>query len=279
MEFQGKIVVVTGAAAGIGQALAREYAHQGARVVLADINLAPQESTVVELRRSGLEAYAYEVDVSSDEQVTEFAASVLRDVGVPWVIHNNAAITWSGSIVDIEIEDLRQQIDVNVFGYLRVTNAFLPSMIDRGSGQIAITASPNGINPPPMVAANLAAYCLSKAANVSMAQCLAVTLKPLGIAVSLLFPDLTNTHQGRQFTGKASTEFHQMLAHIMSNATAADNVAKRLIEGIKVGKFFVNAMPGYEAALLEWAKNELDPHRDWVGENTPRLMKSRLGQV
>lgn len=270
MDFKDRIVVVTGAAGGIGQAAAREYAHQGARVVLADINLAPQQSTVLELRKSGLEAHAYEVDVSSDEQVAKFAASVIQGVGIPDVIHNNAAMTRSGSIIAIEIEDLRQQIDVNVFGYLRVTNAFLPAMIDRGSGHIAITASPNGINPPPMVAANLAAYCISKAANVSTAQCLAVTLKPLGITVSLLFPDLTNTGGGRQLMGKASTEFHQTLAHIMSLGTGADVVAKKLIEGIKIGKFFVNATPGYETALVEWAKNELDPQRDWVQENTPR---------
>lgn len=265
MDYKNKIVVVTGAARGIGQATAKEYARAGARVILADVLAEPQEATVSELRAAGLEAYAYKCDVSSDEQVAQFAAAVQREVGVPDIVHNNAVMIRSGGIVDLDVESIRRQLDVNVLGYLRVTKAFLPAMIERKSGWIAITASPNGLNPPPIVSGNMLAYCLSKAAGVSMAQCMAVSLKPLGIGVSVLFPDVTYTESVEELSGTASPEFHHGFRHFIRNESrSADVVAKNLVEGLKTAKFFVNAYPGWPDALAAWATHDLDPQLDWM---------------
>ncbi|KEF54373.1 uncharacterized protein A1O9_09539 [Exophiala aquamarina CBS 119918] len=265
MEFGNKIVIVTGAARGIGQAAAREYARQGARVVLADINMTEQQTTASQLRASGYEANAYKVDISKDEEVHQFATWVTENIGIPDLIHNNAVMLRSGGILDIEIEDIQELMNVNVFGYLRVVRAFLPAMLERGSGHIAVTASPNGINPQPMVSANLAAYCLCKAADVSLAQCLAVSLKPLGLSVSLLFPNISYTESVEELSGKAPAEFHQGLAQVMmAHGTSPETNAKMLIEGLKEGKFFVNAHPGYELVLREWVSHDLDPLVDWV---------------
>ncbi|KAK6365135.1 hypothetical protein LTS17_011613 [Exophiala oligosperma] len=257
MEFKSKIIVVTGAARGIGRAAAIEYARQGARVVLADINMAEQQATVSQLRASGYDAHAYKVDISLDEEVHRFAAWVVKNLGAPDLIHNNAVMLRSGGILDIDIDDVQEQMNVNVFGYLRVVRAFLPAMLERGNGHIAVTASPNGINPQPLVSANLAAYCLCKAADVSLAQCLAVSLKPRGLSVSLLLPDISYT--------ESAAEFHQGLAQVMiAHGTSPETNAKILIEGLKEGKFFVNADPGYEDALKDWVSNDLNPLVDWV---------------
>ncbi|KAJ9634175.1 hypothetical protein H2204_006506 [Knufia peltigerae] len=265
MEFKSKIIVVTGAARGIGRAAAIEYARQGARVVLADINMAEQQATVSQLRASGYDAHAYKVDISLDEEVHRFAAWVIKNLGAPDPIHNNAVMLRSGGILDIDIDDAQEQMNVNVFGYLRVVRAFLPAMLERGDGHIAVTASPNGINPQPLVSANLAAYCLCKAADVSLAQCLAVSLKPRGLSVSLLLPDISYTESVKELSGKATAEFHQGLAQVMiAHSTSPETNAKILIEGLKEGKFFVNAHPGYEDALKDWVSNDLNPLVDWV---------------
>lgn len=269
MDLKGKVVVVTGAARGIGQAVAQEYAHRGARVVLADISVAAQQEAVSRLQESGHEAYSFQVDVAKDNEVKQFAAQVIKEVGVPDIVHNNAAIIRSGSIIDIEIEDLLQQMDVNVFGYLRVTQAFVRAMIERGQGKIVITASPNGLFPAPMVSANLAAYCLCKAADVSMAQCLAATLKPHGITVSVLFPDMTFSDGIGKIEGKASDEFHQAVGqHMATNGVAAEVNARGLIDGVQSGAFFVSAHPSIKSGLAAWASNGIDPLKDWLDPNT-----------
>lgn len=271
MDLKDKIVVVTGAARGIGQAVASEYAHRGARVVLADISGPAQDKVRSQLREKGHEVHSFKVDVSQDSEVKQFAAQVIKDIGVPDIVHNNAAIIRSGSIIDLEIEDLYRQMDVNVFGYIRVTQAFVRAMIERGSGKIVITASPNGLNPPPMVSANLAAYCLCKAADISMAQCLAVTLKPHGVTVSVLFPDLTFSDGIAELQGKASDEFHKGLIHYATTTgVPADVNAQALVDGIQSGLFFVTAHPGIEAGVAAWASNGIDPQTDWLVVNTVR---------
>ncbi|KAK2936749.1 Short-chain dehydrogenase/reductase SDR [Fusarium oxysporum f. sp. vasinfectum] len=151
-DCKGKVVVVTGAARGIGQAVSVKFAELGATVVLADIQLAPQEETVAELKRKGLSAYAFQCDVTSDESVAAFATSVLESAGVPGIVYNNAVLVRSGGVLDASPNNIRHELDVNVLGYLRMAQAFLPYMISRGEGWVVNTASPNAFIPPPIVA-------------------------------------------------------------------------------------------------------------------------------
>lgn len=143
MDYQGKIIIVTGAAHGLGRAVAVEFARAGAKVVLADIQQEPQLATVEALRQAGLKAWAFQCDVGSDESVAAFAAAVQKDIGVPDIIYNNAVLIRSGGIIDLDMASLQQQVNVNVFGYIRILQAFLPDMTARGSGWIVNTASPN----------------------------------------------------------------------------------------------------------------------------------------
>lgn len=264
MDYEGKIIIVTGAAHALGRAVAVEFAKASAKVILADIQQEPQLATVEALRQAGLKAWAFQCDVGSDESVAAFAAAVHKDNGVPDIIYNNAVLIRSGGIVDLDMTSLQQQVNVNVFGYIRIVRAFLPGMTTRGTGWIVNTASPNGNVPIPPVASNLFPYCLCNAADISMSQCMAVSLKPLGIGVSVVFPDITYAETVDSLSGTSSDEFHQVFTSFLKQqGKDVDVVGKKIVETLRAGQFFVNVCPGYEDALIELAKGRMDPTVDF----------------
>lgn len=267
MDYQDKIIVVTGAAHGLGRAVAVEFSKAGAHVVLADIQQTPQLATVEALRQAGIKAWAFQCDVGNDDSVSAFATAVQKEVGVPDIIYNNAVLIRSGGIIDLDMASLQQQVNVNVFGYIRMVQAFLPAMAARGTGWIVNTASPNGNMPIPPVASNLFSYCLCKAADISMSQCMAVSLKPLGVGVSVVFPDITYTETVDSLSGTSSDEFHQTFTSFLKQqGKNVDIVGKRIVDALRGGEFFVNVCPGYEDAVVELAKNKLNPMLDYFAE-------------
>ncbi|KAF5021879.1 hypothetical protein F66182_6070 [Fusarium sp. NRRL 66182] len=261
LQYDDKIVVVTGAAGGIGRAVAIEFATAGAIVVIADIQQEPQQATVSRIKDSGDRAYAYHCDVSDDRSVSDFRASVLQDIGVPDILYSNAVFARTGSISTVNLNHLKQEFDVNVLGYIRITQSFLPAMINRGSGWIANTALPNAFVPPPPVAEGMFGYCITKGAEASLTHCMAINLKEKGIGVSLLFPDVTATDSAINLAGNASDEWHtDFRKFIKSVGRPTDDVAKRLVQGLKEERYLVNTYPGFEKVLQTWVDKDLDPH-------------------
>ncbi|KAJ4249728.1 hypothetical protein NW762_012069 [Fusarium torreyae] len=265
LEYENKIIVITGAAGGIGQAVALELAAAGAIVVMADIQFEPQEKTASRIKRSGGRAHAYHCDVSNDESVSKFASSVLEEIGVPDIIYNNAVFTRTGGILTIDLSTLRHELDVNVLGYIRITQSFLPAMIERGSGWIANTASPNAFVPPQPVAEGMLGYCITKGAEVALTQCMAMTLKSKGVGVSLVIPDVTYTESALNISGNASDEWHENFKKFFTKIShPAEGVAKLLVQDLREEKYLVNAHPGFEEVLQDWTQNGLDPHQDYL---------------
>jgi len=265
--YAGKIIVVTGAANGIGSAVATEYAKAGARVVLADVQQELQNSLAEALRRGGFDAHAYYCDVGSNDSVRDFAAAVQTDIGIPDIVHNNAVLIRSGGIIDLDLESLQLQMNINICGYIRVVKAFLPGMIKRGSGHIVNTASPNGNTPALIVAQNLLPYCICKAAAISMSQSMAATLAAHGIAVSVVFPDVTYTETVQGLSGSSSDAFHKGFnAFLKEKGKSTQVIGKRIVDGLRSREFFVNTCPGYEDALVTWANSKMDPTRDYLME-------------
>ncbi|ENH75307.1 Putative oxidoreductase ephD [Fusarium oxysporum f. sp. cubense race 1] len=260
-DCKGKVVVVTGAARGIGQAVSVKFAELGATVVLADIQLAPQEETVAKLKRKGLSAYAFQCDVTSDESVAAFATSVLESAGVPDIVYNNAVLVRSGGVLDASPDNIRHELDVNVLGYLRMAQAFLPHMISRGEGWVVNTASPNAFIPPPIVANNLLGYCITKGAEVSMSYCMATSLRPRDIKVSVVFPDLTYTDSVHELKGNASDEFHRGFVNfVTTQSRSADLVAGRIVDKlVSTEGYVVNVSDGFEESLKAWVNQGIEP--------------------
>lgn len=260
-DCKGKVVVVTGAARGIGQAVSVKFAELGAIVVLADIQLAPQEETVADLKRKGLSAYAFQCDVTSDESVAAFATSVLQSAGVPDIVYNNAVLVRSGGVLDASPDNIRHELDVNVLGYLRMAQAFLPHMISRGEGWVVNMALPNAFIPPPIVANNLLGYYTTKGAEVSMSYCMATLLRHRDIKVSVVFPDLTYTDLVYELKGNASDEFHRGFVNLVTTQSrSADLVAGRIVDKlVSTEGYVVNVSDGFEESLKAWVNQGIEP--------------------
>jgi len=183
--FDGAQALIFGAAQGIGRAVAVEFARRGARVAIADINLAGAEETAGLIASAGGEAMAIACDVTNDESVRAAAAEAEARFGEIDILMNNVGVIVSGNPEDIPLAEWRRLLELNLFSTIRGVEIFLPKMIARGRGYIVNTASFAGLYP---YAVNRLPYVASKAALIAMSESLAIYLHPKGVRVSCLCP-------------------------------------------------------------------------------------------
>ncbi|WP_435127496.1 SDR family oxidoreductase [Actinacidiphila sp. bgisy144] len=190
-RFAGQLVVVTGAASGIGRATALAFAEAGARVVAVDRDAEGAASTAADARRAGAaDAWPEVVDVADAGAMEEFAARTADLRGVPDVVVNNAGIGLAGPFLDTTVADWQQVLDVNLWGVIHGCRLFGRQMAERGQGgHIVNTASAAAFQPSKA----LPAYSTSKAAVLMLSECLRAELAPHGIGVSAICPGLVNT--------------------------------------------------------------------------------------
>ncbi|MDX6356376.1 MAG: hypothetical protein QOF98_3279, partial [Streptomyces sp.] len=190
-RFGGQLVLVTGAASGIGRATVFAFAEAGARVVAVDRDAEGAARTADLARLIGApEAWPETVDVSDAEEMEKLAARTADQYGVPDVVVNNAGIGLAGSFLDTTLEDWKQVLDVNLWGVIHGCRLFGRQMVERGQGgHIVNTASAAAFQP----SRALPAYSTSKAAVLMLSECLRAELAPYGIGVSAICPGLVNT--------------------------------------------------------------------------------------
>ena len=142
--YQGKVAVVTGAASGIGYAIAARAAAEGMTVVLADIDTARLRGAAASLRGAGADVHPAEVDVSDRESVADLARHVRDDVGDAWLLVNNAGVYLSAPFTEMPAADWEFVVGVNLWGVVHGMQAFLPGMVERDSGHVINTSSIDG---------------------------------------------------------------------------------------------------------------------------------------
>ena len=184
MELDGKVVVVTGAGAGIGAALAREIAKANAQhIVVTDINFDNAQAIAKEVNGS-----AKMVDVAKEEQIVELVNSVEEQYGPIDVFCSNA-----GFVTNAGLEDTNERIthmwEVHVMAHIYAARAVLPQMIANGGGYLLNTASAAGL----LTQIGSLAYSVTKGAAISLAQWLSITHHHQGIRVSVLCPQAVRT--------------------------------------------------------------------------------------
>ncbi|WP_338897247.1 SDR family oxidoreductase [Streptomyces sp. TG1A-60] len=190
-RFGGQLVLVTGAAGGIGRATAFAFAEAGAHVIAVDRD-AEGAARTAELSRliGSPEAWAEVVDVSDEQAMEKLAEKVATEYGVVDVLVNNAGIGLSGSFLDTTPEEWRKVLDVNLWGVIHGCRLFGRQMAERGQGgHIVNTASLAAFLP----SRSLPAYSTSKAAVLMLSECLRAELAGQGIGVSAICPGIVNT--------------------------------------------------------------------------------------
>jgi NAD(P)-dependent dehydrogenase (short-subunit alcohol dehydrogenase family) len=266
-EFKDKLVLVTGAARGLGRGMAIEYGKLGAQLIITDILGDQLDQTAADLKKEGFSVHSFQCDLSSDSAVEALGNEVKQNIGVPDILHNNAMYAPHGTVENIDIEGTRKAFEINVLGYMRIVKAFLTEMITRRSGWVVNTASPNGIAPPAAFAVNGIPYNLTKAAEISLSQSLAATLKQYNIGVTVLYPGAVWTGASTKPHGTASKEFEIALHHFfLARAIKPEEAAQALLAGVKEGKFLVTNFKNFEKVLVEFAQNGMDPNAEYSWE-------------
>jgi NAD(P)-dependent dehydrogenase (short-subunit alcohol dehydrogenase family) len=168
-DLKGKVAVVTGAASGIGRAMAERFAREGMKLVLADVEPGPLASAREEIGRGGVEAIAVTTDVSRWEQVEELARKTFETFGTAHVVCNNAGVAPGGAAAwETSQADWAWTIGVNLWGVIHGVRAFVPRLVEQGEGHVVNTASIAGLVTVP----GMSSYCVTKQGVVALSECL-----------------------------------------------------------------------------------------------------------
>jgi len=185
-ELRGRVAVVTGAASGIGFAMARRFAAEGMRLVLADVEEAALAESARALESGGAELLAQPTDVSSAEQVEALADAAFERFGAAHVIANNAGVVCAGPVHELAPQDWDWVLRVNLWGVIHGVRVFTPRLVEQGEGHMLATASIAGLAAVP----GLGAYNVSKFGVVALMETLHHELAEAGskVGVSVLCP-------------------------------------------------------------------------------------------
>lgn len=183
-RLAGKTALITGAARGIGRSFAEAYIHEGARVAIADIDIARATATAEEIG-----ALAVEMDVTDQASIDAAVATTVEAFGQIDILINNAALFTAAPIVEISRADYARVFEINVGGTLFTLQAVARHMIEKGiRGKIINMASQAGRRGEPLVAV----YCATKAAIISLTQSAGLNLIAHGINVNAISPGVVD---------------------------------------------------------------------------------------
>jgi 2,3-dihydro-2,3-dihydroxybenzoate dehydrogenase len=187
--ISGRVAAVTGAAQGIGEAVAWELARRGARVVAVDRNADAVPKTVAAMTDAGLDAADYVVDVRDSAAVDDTVARIERESGPIDILANVAGVLRLGAAVDLTDDDWSTVFAVNTHGVFYLSRAVARGMVARRRGSI-VTVGSNAAAVPRM---HMSAYAASKAATTSFMKCLGLELAGHGIRCNVVSPGSTET--------------------------------------------------------------------------------------
>jgi len=242
--FAGKVAVVTGAGSGIGAELAVALARAGAKVAISDVNLAGLTATEERLKAIGCPARADRLDVSDRAAVLTYADEVRDHFGVVNQIYNNAGVAFFGEIENSEFTDFERVMNVNYWGVVNGTKAFLPHVIASGAGHVVNVSSIWGIFAVP----GQSAYNSSKFAVRGFTEALRQEMKlahhPVG--VTAVYPSGVKTAIARTATGAQGLDVKE-LADLFDNKLAKGSpeaAARTILKGVRKNKAKVLVGPG-----------------------------------
>lgn len=255
-DLANKVVAITGAASGIGRALAHALAAEGCHLALADKNMAGLEETSQEIVEASTPSQAIQIslhslNVARQEAVYQWADAVVSEHGSVDIVINNAGVASIGSIEDMSIEDFNWVFDIVFYGVLYGTKAFLPYLKQRPASTIVNISSVNGFFPFP----NNGPYNCAKHAVKALNQTLIQELDGTSVKVVSVHPGgiQTNIANSSRFIGAAAESASQRFTRENFNdvaMTTPAQAAQSIIKGIKKDKQRV--LIGLDAYIIDY---------------------------
>jgi NAD(P)-dependent dehydrogenase (short-subunit alcohol dehydrogenase family) len=260
-DFNGKIVVVTGAGSGIGRSSAMLFSRLGAKVHVADVNGESAESVVGEVVARGGRGVSHTVDVTDPEAVEAFCARVFEEESRVDVLHSNAGIGHAANIEQTTIEDWQRVIGVNLLGMAYVVQAFVPRLLAQGGrSSIVNTASMAGL----VAAPQMAPYSASKFGVVGMSESLNAELAPQGIHVCAVCPGIIDTPITRSaiMRGEPAEKREAAISFYRRRGASPDVVAEAVVEAVRKRKV-IQPVP-MSHVMPPWLLKRLSPRASQV---------------
>jgi short-subunit dehydrogenase len=253
-DFEDKVVVITGAAHGLGEATAGAFASRGARIALCDIDIDGLRRVKGELETRGVEVIAYKMDVTQPQQFEVFSERVYEKFGQVDVLVNNAGVVLAGRMEDMTIQDWQWIININIWGVVHGTHFFYPRMAQRGSGHIVNIASAAGLIPLTF----LSAYSGTKSAVVSMTRVWRAEGASRGVGFTAVCPGIMNTNIRNSVRIRTGNEFkkpsppgEKVNRFLASKRYDPATVAEAIVRAVEKNKSVV--LVGIETRALDLA--------------------------
>ena len=248
--FEGKKVIITGGASGIGRAVSQELARRGARLVLADRNTSLLDETVQALIDSGYQAKGAVLDVTDHEAVMKLVEDTASEAGHLDYIFNNAGIAIFGEAHDLSYNDWKRVVDTNLYGVINGVVAAYPLMVRQGFGHIVNTASLAGLVP----ATGEISYTASKYGVVGLSNSLRVEGKRYGVKVSVVCPGFIRTPIYENI-GTVKLD-HGKLMQDGPKGASVEKCARAILEGVERNKAIILVTP---LAHISWILQRISP--------------------
>ena len=261
-EFKDKVAVITGGASGLGLAMAKRFAREGMKLVLADIEEDALRRVDQEFRKSGVPVLSIRTDVSRGHDMERLAEKTLATFGAVHVVCNNAGVAPGGPVWESTPADWEWVLGVNVWGVIHGVRVFVPIMLRQDApGHVVNTASVAGLLSVP----GMGIYCVSKHAVVTLTECLYhdLALRGSKIGVSVLCPayvptGISDSERNRPATLRNSSRprtqedlarEEQMRHAVASGKVSPDMVADMVFEGIRQEQFYILTHPRIKGAI------------------------------